>query len=97
MPSPNTSSRCIKPVFAQSSKTVKLNSLCELIRLIMLKTTLSIYCVLLFMDSLVISVPVMGAEYNFEVSDGESRNNQSGIARMGVIGGIVQHAGLAGL
>ena len=43
------------------------------------------------MDSLVISVPVMGTEYNYEVSSGESRNNQSGIARMGVIGGIVQH------
>jgi hypothetical protein len=74
----------------QSVKTVKFNSLCELIRLVMLKTTLCIYCVLLFMNSLVISVPAMGAEYNYEVSGGESRNNQSGISRMVVIGGIVQ-------
>ena len=44
-----------------------------------------------------ISVPVMGTEYNYEVSSGESRNNQSGIARMGVIGGIVQHAGHEGV
>ena len=44
-----------------------------------------------------ISVPVMGAEYNYEVSGGKIRNNQSGIARMGVIGGIVQHAGQEGV
>ena len=43
-----------------------------------------------------IPVPVMGAEYNYEVSGGKIRNNQSGIARMGVIGCIVQHAGQGG-
>jgi hypothetical protein len=65
----------------------------------MLKTTLSIYCVFLFMDSLVISVPVMGAEYNYEVSGsvGESRKNQSGIGGLRVIGGIVQHPGQEGV
>ena len=44
-----------------------------------------------------IIAPVMGIEYNYEVSGGRSRNQQSGITRMGVIGGIVQHAGQGGV